>query len=127
MDEYSIMPNHFHGILRIVGADPCVRLADKANPSVRTSVQWFKTMTLAAYMRGVNNYGWPRFAGRLWQRNYYERIIRNDDELQHIRRYIESNPARWASDKENPDNWQFRGRCDVFCRNGQEEFSGRLC
>ncbi|MFZ0134346.1 MAG: transposase, partial [Desulfobacterales bacterium] len=40
---------------------------------------------------------------KLWQRNYYEHIIRNDDELNRIREYIVGNPARWESDTENPD------------------------
>jgi hypothetical protein len=40
----------------------------------------------------------------LWQRNYYERIIRNDDELARARRYIEDNPVQWHLDAENPAN-----------------------
>jgi len=39
----------------------------------------------------------------VWQRGFYERIVRNDAELMRIRQYIEENPRRWASDKENPD------------------------
>ena len=38
----------------------------------------------------------------MWQRNYYEHIIRNDDSLNRIRQYIIDNPARWAFDRENP-------------------------
>jgi REP element-mobilizing transposase RayT len=38
----------------------------------------------------------------VWQRNYYEHIIRNDDELNRIREYITSNPAQWETDAENP-------------------------
>jgi REP element-mobilizing transposase RayT len=71
---------------------------------LQTIVQWFKTMTTNAYIRGVNRHGWPPFPGRLWQRNYYERIIRNDDELARARRYIEVNPLQWHLDKENPAN-----------------------
>jgi hypothetical protein len=40
----------------------------------------------------------------VWQRNYYEHIVRNDNELQRIRQYIADNPARWAEDSENPEN-----------------------
>jgi REP element-mobilizing transposase RayT len=40
---------------------------------------------------------------RVWQRNYYEHIIRNERELNGIRQYIRDNPARWAEDRENPD------------------------
>jgi REP element-mobilizing transposase RayT len=41
--------------------------------------------------------------GKLWQRNYYEHIIRNDDELNRIRAYIANNPAHWDMDRENPN------------------------
>jgi REP element-mobilizing transposase RayT len=40
----------------------------------------------------------------VWQRNYYERVIRNDEELSRIRQYIVDNPARWEEDRENPNN-----------------------
>ncbi len=49
-------------------------------------------------------HGWPPFPGCLWQRNYYERIIRDDDELNQTRRYIEENPLKWDLDQENPTN-----------------------
>ena len=50
--------------------------------------------------RGVSQYA-PTNAP-VWQRNYYEHIIRNERELNRIREYIEQNPARWATDEENP-------------------------
>jgi REP element-mobilizing transposase RayT len=65
-------------------------------------VQWFKTMTTNEYIRGVKQLGWPAFAGRLWQRNYYEHIIRNEESLNRIRQYILDNPTRWVFDRENP-------------------------
>ncbi|MBI4317141.1 MAG: hypothetical protein HY675_01515 [Chloroflexi bacterium] len=66
-------------------------------------IEWFKTMTTNAYIRGVKQDGWTPFSGRLWQRNYYERVIRNEDELNHIREYIAYNPLNWATDRENPE------------------------
>ncbi|MCK4683019.1 hypothetical protein KAT59_08350, partial [Candidatus Bipolaricaulota bacterium] len=45
---------------------------------------------------------WPRFDGRLWQRNYYEHIIRNDGESNRVREYIVNNPLKWGLDRENP-------------------------
>ena len=39
----------------------------------------------------------------VWQRNYYERVIRNEEELNAVRQYILDNPRRWAEDPENPD------------------------
>ena len=65
-------------------------------------MDWFKTMTTNAYIRGVKQQSWPPFRGRLWQRNYYKHIVRNDNDLDRIRRYIAGNPSRWASDRENP-------------------------
>ncbi|MDI9311558.1 MAG: transposase, partial [Limnohabitans sp.] len=62
-------------------------------------VQWFKTMTTNEYIRGVKNLGWPPFDGKLWQRNYYEHIIRNKQSYQTISKYINNNPAKWADDK----------------------------
>ena len=59
-------------------------------------------MTTNDYIRGVKECGWPPFPRRLWQRNFYEHIIRDDDALERARRYISNNPARWASDSENP-------------------------
>jgi len=67
-------------------------------------IDWFKTMTTNAYIRGVNDHRWPPFTGRLWQRNYYERIIRNEAELDIARKYILENPQKWAEDGENPIN-----------------------
>ncbi len=44
-------------------------------------IQWFKTMTTNEYIRGVKQRGWAPFPGKLWQRNYYEHIVRNEKEL----------------------------------------------
>jgi REP element-mobilizing transposase RayT len=59
-------------------------------------------LTTVQYVRGVRNEKWPEFEGRLWQRNYHEHIVRNDDSLDRIRAYILGNPANWALDVENP-------------------------
>ena len=66
-------------------------------------VHRFKSLTTARYRHGVMNQGWPPFAGRLWQRNYFERVIRDEDELSRIREYIVNNPLQWDLDSENPD------------------------
>jgi len=65
-------------------------------------IQWLKTMTTNEYIKGVNNYAWKPFERRLWQRNYYEHIIRNEQELNRIREYIRSNPENWDIDPDNP-------------------------
>ncbi len=117
-DEMIIMPNHIHFIVahtaaetaeiaETVGADLCVcpsggeQSGEHAGSPLRSVVQWFKTMTTNAYIRGVKNNGWPRFNGRLWQRNYYEHIIRDEKSLDNIRNYIMNNPLNWAEDKNN--------------------------
>jgi putative transposase len=81
-----------------VRVDPRVR-PDAGVPQI---VQWFKTMTTNEYIRGVKNLGWTPFPGKLWQRNYYEHIIRDENAHNRIRQYIVNNPAQWGSDNENP-------------------------
>jgi REP element-mobilizing transposase RayT len=124
IDTFVVMPNHFHGIVVInnpvgadlrvcpnnnvhVGADLRVGLSNAgAHPGapLHGIVQWFKTMTTNAYIRGVKQTNWPPFPGRLWQRNYYERIVRDEAELDAIRKYIDENPLKWLEDDENPAN-----------------------
>jgi hypothetical protein len=65
-------------------------------------VHRFKTLTTKRYTDGVKHSGWTRFQVRLWQRNYYEHIIRDEESLNRIREYILNNPAQWAFDPENP-------------------------
>ena len=111
-DEFVVMPNHGHGIIvladSIVGADLRVgppdsrRGAHAGAPLPTVMQQWFKTMTTNEYIRGVKRLGWPPFQGQLWQRNYFEHVIRDDESLTRIREHIIDNPARWAFDHENP-------------------------
>jgi len=111
LDEFIIMPNHVHFIVWItVGAPPrgCpngVRLRVGTGTRPYTSlfdiIYWFKSMTTNEYIHGVKNNGWPSFPGRLWQRNYYERVIRDEDELMALREYIQYNPRDWDTDPEN--------------------------
>ena len=61
-------------------------------------------MTTNEYIRGVKLRGWPPFVEKLWQRNYYEHVIRNEQSLDGIRQYITNNPLRWTEDEENPVN-----------------------
>ena len=118
-DEYIIMPNHVHGIIFIVGA-PLVGahsvespMGDKDRAGTRPAptssslgdvVGIFKSISTHQYAINVNANNWPAFPGKLWQRNYYERIIRNDDELNRIREYILNNPQQWDYEDNNPQN-----------------------
>ena len=58
-------------------------------------------MTTKRYADGVKQQGWPPFSAKLWQRNYWEHIIRNEVELGAIREYIQNNPAQWELDRLN--------------------------
>jgi REP element-mobilizing transposase RayT len=62
-------------------------------------MQWFKTMITNEYIRSVKQYGWLPFNGKLWQRNYWEHIVRDESELTRIREYIRNNTAQWELDK----------------------------
>ncbi|TCL75296.1 transposase IS200 family protein [Hydrogenispora ethanolica] len=61
-------------------------------------VHRFKTLTTKRYTDGVKQHGWDPFPGRLWQRNYYEHIIRNENSYQMIAEYIVNNPVNWSKD-----------------------------
>jgi len=90
--EFIVMPNHIHGIVVIESANVSIPLGDM--------VGWYKSMTTNEYIRGVNSNGWPPFDRRLWQRNYYEHIIRSETDLENTILYIQTNPDRWETDEE---------------------------
>ena len=109
IDAFIVMPNHVHGIIVLgVGAGPSA-CPTPGQPQEITStlslaavVHRFKSLTTARYRHGVSQNNWRSFPGRLWQRNYYEHIIRNEEELRSLRQYILDNPEQWALDQENP-------------------------
>ena len=98
LDEFIVMPDHFHGILIIPGLWPNTP-EGQTNRSVPlgSMIQWFKTMTTNRYIRGVEESAWPRFSKKVWQRNYYEHVIRDEEELNQCRKYIIENPLKWGS------------------------------
>jgi putative transposase len=71
---------------------------EHAGSPLHRVVQWFKTMSTNAYIRGVKNNDWKRFDRKLWQRNYYEHIIRTEFSYETIDEYILNNPAKWDKD-----------------------------
>ncbi len=109
--EKIVMPNHFHCIIEIVESPAIVRADLRVCPNtgehigspLQAMVQWFKTMTTNEYIRGVKNNRWQRFNKKLWQRNYWEHIIRDENEYMRISEYIINNPAKWEYDKLNDD------------------------
>lgn len=115
--EMVVMPNHIHFIIEnigSVGADLRVCpndsnisktekrvseiLGEHAGSPLHRVLQWFKTMSTNEYIRGVKNNNWLSFDGKLWQRNYWEHIIRNDQSYQKISDYIINNPSKWNDD-----------------------------
>lgn len=77
---------------------------DRMGPlSLGDAVHRFKTMTTKRYADGVKQSGWQPFEGRLWQRNYWEHVVRDEMELNRIREYIRNNPGRWDEDRLNVD------------------------
>jgi REP element-mobilizing transposase RayT len=79
-----------------------VRLYGAVSGSLGSIVQAFKSITTHDYIQGVKQLGWPPFPGKLWQRNYYEHIIRDEKGYTKISDYIVTNPERWEHDIENP-------------------------
>lgn len=132
LDAFIIMPNHIHGIIIITDVNPVgaglvpaqegatvgrgpvgaglvpaqegatTRVAPTAPNTVGDIVGAFKSITTVQYTYGVKHCGWPPFRGRLWQRNYYEHIVRNEESLNRVRDYILNNPLLWETDRENP-------------------------
>jgi putative transposase len=123
LHEYVVMPNHFHAILEIVGATLVVAQNDgiaqndndtqkgqtqgiaptgvQKNKTVGDMVGAFQSIVTVEYIIGVKTLGWQPFNGKLWQRNYWEHIIRDEQSYQRISEYIINNPAKWADDKFN--------------------------
>ncbi len=114
LDAFVVMPNHVHGVLIIVGADhgECVGANDPGanddSPLPPARLARGTSNTLGSIVRGFK-IGVTRWMRRntavrdVWQRSYYEHVIRDQRALQRIRRYIGENPATWAHDEENPD------------------------
>ena len=103
LDACMVMPNHLHGIIEIMGVGARRRLAPTGRPpgaapgSIGAILGQIKSLTNKAINRARGTPGHP-----VWQRNYHEHIIRNEQELERIREYICNNPLRWPWDRENP-------------------------
>ena len=102
LGAWIVMPNHFHGILVIHdfgrGGSRSAPTPIKRKP-LGGLIGAFKTVSTKHINLLRNTEG-----QLVWQRNYYEHIIRNEPEMDRISRYIESNPSQWAEDDENPNN-----------------------
>lgn len=92
VDIYAILPDHVHMILVIPGGH--------IGPPLPEMVKWYKTQTTNAMIRSVQAGQLPRFSEHIWQRGYYDHIIRNDKDLESARQYIQNNPLKWILDRE---------------------------
>jgi REP element-mobilizing transposase RayT len=111
-DEFIVMPNHVHGLIMIVGAthvSPLQPILHTTQQPRRISPGGVKSGSLGAIIgsyksavtRQINTIKNTPGA-KLWQRNYYEHIIRSEDAMNRIRTYISQNPAKLEFDRENP-------------------------
>jgi REP element-mobilizing transposase RayT len=101
IDSCAIMPDHIHVIITITGAH--------IGAPLQEMIKWYKTQTTNAYIRQVREGILPPYEKHIWQRGYYDHIIRNDDDLDQIRQYIQNNPLKrnleqggWAAEGGGP-------------------------
>ena len=87
IDKYVIMPDHLHIIVTIRE-----RHAGRSLPDI---MQFFKTMTTNDYIRGVKAGFLVPFDKKLWQKSYYDNVIRNQQDYDETWQYIENNPTKW--------------------------------
>ena len=124
LDQYITMPNHIHGIIRVgaplagarndfAGArNNMVRRDLRANvhrdratarvaPTIGNIIGSYKSLCVHNCLQWIKSNNSSFFIGKLWQRNYWEHIVRNENELNLIRDYIRQNPQKWEMDKLN--------------------------
>ena len=101
LDEFIVMPNHIHGVLFLGGKTAAPTTTDKSHGPARGSLGTVVGSFKSAVTREINRMQGTRGVS-IWQRNYHDRIIRDEHELMTIRAYILDNPRKWADDTENP-------------------------
>jgi len=105
LGEYVVMPNHFHGMVMVKcrgtarRAPTAEQFGKPVSGSLPTVVRSFKSAVTNHINAIRQSPGAP-----VWQRNYYEHIIRDDADYHRIAEYIADNPRRWAEDTLHPDN-----------------------
>ncbi|MFH2137726.1 MAG: transposase [Candidatus Omnitrophota bacterium] len=89
------------------------RSAPTGRLSLSNIIQRFKMITTKRYIDGVKNYHWQTFDKHLWQRSFYDHIIRTNDSLNNMREYIVNNPSTWDNDEHNINNFFIE---DNYCK-----------
>ena len=90
---YVVMPNHFHAIITILRADM------ESAPTLSEIVQSFKRYSTIEYTKMVKEGILPPFNKQIWQRSFYDHVIRNQHDYENIVKYIYENPMRWEYDR----------------------------
>lgn len=117
LDMHVVMPNHFHGLLVLMDERPASKdvsaSRDRARRGRAATVEAFgrpvagSVPTIIRSFKAASSRSANRCLGRegksIWQRNYYEHIIRNEEVLCRAREYIQNNPLKWALDPEDPE------------------------
>lgn len=102
MGPYMIMPNHMHGIICIDSGTACraptpEQFGKPVNGSISTIIRSFKSFVTRKIRKTIRQ---DNFI--VWQRSYYEHVIRTEDDYNRISEYIVMNPENWLQDEENP-------------------------
>jgi len=103
IDVYIIMPNHIHGIIiinsnSVVGTEHCsVPTGNNHYGLLSKTIKSFKNVCTKHFRQQFNNNDF------VWQRSFYDHIIRNEESLKKVREYIINNPLNWALDEENDE------------------------
>jgi putative transposase len=104
LDAFVVMPNHFHAIVALF--DQGARSAPLRGKSFRDGMQATGLASLVAGFKAAvtrrASHALPQLRMPVWQRNYYEHIVRDERDLQRIRDYVAANPARWEEDSYHP-------------------------
>jgi putative transposase len=112
LDEYMIMPNHFHGIIGFT--DTPISNQSQKPTDLSKIIKYFKSKTTIEIKDFVNN-GELKFSSTkkflenhnsIWQKSFYDHIILGDQDLARIQEYITNNPAQWELDILNPANYR---------------------
>ena len=89
---FVVMPNHFHAIISISRADM------ESAPTVSEIMQSFKRYSTLEYIKLVKDGKVPPFDKQIWQRSFYDHVIRNREDYDEVYKYISENPLKWHSD-----------------------------
>ena len=140
-DAFVVMPNHVHGVVFIhdnpnrqsrktVGAtlavarredeDGIIRATARIAPTLGQIIGAFKSRCSVRWIHYIRDHS-LNAVGKIWQRSYYEHVIRNENDLERIRCYIENNPLNWHNDRENKNSANFGVEADSYYGYGQPE------